>query len=455
MKYDLIVIGGGPAGYLGAERAGEKGLKTLLIEKKNLGGVCLNEGCIPSKTLLKSAKIYENASKGSKYGVEVEGISLNHKKVLKRKNKVVQTLTSGVRSQLQAKGVNIINGYGKIIGKDSDGYQVKVEDDTYSGKRLLIATGSQPLIPPIPGLEEGINREFVYTGQQILDLQEVPESLAVIGGGYIGLELGSYFNSIGSEVTVIEMLDHIAGDTDQDISNILRNEYKNKGINFRLNSRVVEITDNKIIYEKKGEKLECNAEKALLSVGRSPSIEGIGLDNINIETENGHIKVDEKGLTNQPGVYAAGDVNGYSMLAHTAYREAEVCINNMTTDKSDIMRYKAIPAVIYTDPEVAAVGMTEKTAQEQGIDYETAELSMNYSGRYLAENEGGQGICKVLKENKHNKLIGVHMIGNYASEIIYGAAMMIENEMRVQDIQELVFPHPTVSEIIREGVFRL
>jgi len=453
MVYDLIVIGGGPAGYLGAERAAEKGLNTLLIEKNELGGVCLNEGCIPSKTLLKSAKIYDNSRKGEKYGVKVNDIEFNHQQVLKRKQKVIKTLVSGVRAKLNANEVDIIEGFGEIIGRDSQGYQVKANNNTYTGKRLLIATGSKPLTPPIPGLKEGLNNDFILSGQQILDLEEIPQSLVVVGGGFIGLELGSYFNSTGSEVTIIEMLDHIAGDTDSDISNILLNDHKKKGINFNLNSKVVEFKDNSVVYENEGKKNEIETEKVLLSIGRSPGIEGIGLETIKVETENGYIKVDETGQTNQPGVYAAGDVNGFSMLAHTAYREAEVCINNMNGDK-DIMRYDAIPSVIYTNPEVASVGETEKSAEEKNINYTVKKLPMKFSGRYVAENERGKGICKILKEDSHDRLIGVHMIGNYSSEIIYGAAMMIENEMRIKDIQELVFPHPTVSEIIREGIYQ-
>ncbi|MDI3547642.1 MAG: dihydrolipoamide dehydrogenase [Halanaerobiales bacterium] len=454
MSYDLIIIGGGPAGYLGAERAGHVGLKTLLIEKRFLGGVCLNEGCIPTKTLLNSAKIYDKARYGEKYGVLAGDIKFDHQKVLTRKNKVVRTLVGGIRAQLKRNKVEVVEGFGKIIGKSSKGYQVKVYDQTYTGKRLLIATGSQPIIPPIPGLEDGLKKGFVLTNREILDLKTIPERLVIIGGGVIGLEMASYFNSAGSEVTVVEMLDHIAGETDREISNILLKNYQKKGVEFKLNSKVVRVNDSSVVYEDDGQEYTLKADKVLISIGRTPVIEGIGLETIGVETEGRAIKVDERGRTNLPEVYAAGDVNGKSLLAHTAYREAEVCINNMT-GKRDIMRYNAIPAVIYTNPEVASVGETEETAGKKGIEFEVANVSMRYSGRYVAENEGGDGICKILVDKKHRKIIGVHMIGNYASEIIYGAAMMIETEMRVKDVQELVFPHPTVSEIIREGIFQL
>lgn len=453
MIYDLIVIGGGPAGYLAAERAGHAGLNTLLIEERFVGGVCLNEGCIPSKTLLYSAKIYDGARYGEKYGVKVGEIALDHRAVVARKNKVVRTLVAGVRSQLKRNKVTLVEGCGEISGRNKEGFEVKVKEETYSGKRLLIATGSAPVIPPIPGVKEGFEKGFILTNREILDLEEVPASLVIIGGGVIGLEMASYFNSAGSKVTIIEMLNHIAGNTDREIAEILRKNYEQKGIKFKLNSRVIEVKDGAVVYEANGEKTAVAADKVLLSIGRRPVVEGLGLERIGVEVEKGRVKTDERGRTNIPEVYAAGDVNGLSMLAHTAYREAEVCVNNML-GKKDIMRYHAVPSVIYTNPEVAAIGETEESAKEKGLDYEVVNLTLRYSGRYVAENEGGDGICKLVIDKKYRKILGVHIIANYASEIIYGAGIMIETEMRVDDVKEIIFPHPTVSEIIREGVFQ-
>jgi len=454
MTYDLIVIGGGPAGYLAAERAGHEGLKTLLIEKIFIGGVCLNEGCIPSKALLYSAKAYEYAKHGEKYGVAAENVSLNHSTVIDRKNRVVKTLVSGVKSQLRKNKVTVVEGEAKITGRSGEGYTVTANGETYTGKRLLIAAGSVPVVPPIPGAKEGLEKGYILTNREILDIPSVPDSLVIIGGGVIGLEMASYFNTAGSKVTIIEMLDHIAGPTDREISEILLKNYQQKGIEFKLNSKVVEIKEGAVVYEADGQKFNVQAEKILMSIGRRAATEGLGLENIGVELDRGRIKIDERGRTNIPEVYAAGDINGFSMLAHTAYREAEVCINNII-GKKDIIRYNAIPSVIYTTPEVACVGETEESAKQKGIDYEVSKISMMYSGRYVAENESGDGICKVLIDKKHHNIIGVHMIGNYASEIIYGAALMIETEMRVNDIKELVFPHPTVSEIIREAIFQL
>ena len=452
MGYDLIVIGGGPAGYLAAERAGQAGLNTLLAEKRAVGGVCLNEGCIPSKTLLYSAKLYDGAVHGEKYGITTEKAVLNHETVVNRKNRVVKTLVTGVKAKLKKNNVTLAEGVAEILGRGPEGYNVKVGDKTYSGSRLLIAAGSVPVIPPIPGVKEGIEKGYVLTNREILDLKAVPASLVIVGGGVIGLEMASYFNSAGSKVTVVEMLDHIAGPTDREISEILLKNYKKKGVEFKLGAKVTEVRGGAVVYEAGGQTVTVPADRILMSIGRRAATEGLGLEKIGVETERGRIKTDTHGKTNIPEVYAAGDVNGVSMLAHTAYREAEVCINNIL-GKKDIMRYNAIPSVIYTNPEVAGVGETEETARQKGIEFETAKLSMMYSGRYMAENEGGDGICKILADKQHHKVIGVHMIGNYSSEIIYGAAMMIETEMRVDDIKELVFPHPTVSEMIREVIF--
>jgi len=452
--YDLIVIGAGPAGYWGAARAGSAGLKTLVVEKKTLGGVCLNEGCIPSKTILNSAKIYDKTRKGEKYGIKATGITYDQKQVLKRKKKVVKMLVAGVRSKLKGSGVEVAEGTARIAGRNDSGYSVEVNDKEFTGKNLLIATGSEPLIPSIPGIGKAMKNGSAVTSSGALDLAKIPESLVVIGGGYIGLEMGSYFSTVGSRVTVVEMLDHIAGETDREISGLLLERCKENGMDFRLNSKVIKIDEGGVVCKNDTREFSLRAETILLSMGRAPTIENLGLETIGVETRQGHIEVDREGRTNQPGVYAAGDVNGRSMLAHTAYREADVCVNNIM-GKKDIMRYGAIPSVIYTDPEVAVVGETEAGAEEKGLEFETARLPMNYSGRYVAENEEKENIAKILVEKKHRKLIGIHLIGNYSSEIIYGAAMMIENEMRVKDVREIVFPHPTVSEIIREGVFQL
>ena len=454
MNYDLIVIGGGPAGYLGAERAARAGLKTMVVEKQYIGGVCLNVGCIPSKTLLYSAKLYDGAKYGDKYGVTASGLALDHGAVVARKNKVVKALTGGVRAQLKKAGVTVVEGFAVIDGRASEGYAVRVGNDVHTATRLLIATGSVPAVPPIKGLDDGLKSGFVVTSNEIFDVEAIPQSLVVIGGGVIGLEMASYFNSVGSKVTVVELLDRIGGNIDSEIAGLLKEEYSHKGVEFRLSSRVVEIADGSVICESNGERAAIEADKVLLSVGRKPVVDGFGLETIDVEIEKGHVKVDEQGRTNVPGVYAAGDVNGRSMLAHTAYREAEVCVNHMTGRK-DKVEYSSIPLVIYTNPEIAAAGESEESAREKGIDFEIVNLSMRFSGRYLAENQGGRGVCKLLAERRSRRIIGVHMIANYASEIIYGAGMMVDRAMTEEDVRRTVFPHPTVSEIIRECVWEI
>lgn len=452
MIYDLIVIGGGPAGYLASERAGHAGMSVLCIEKNSVGGVCLNEGCIPTKTLLYSAKLFDGAVHGEKYGISVTNISIDHAKVIERKNKVVKTLVSGVKSVLKANHVTLVESEAVITGKTADGYTVCASGETYTGKRLLIATGSSPSVPPIPGLKEGIASGFVMTNREALSLSEAPKELAVIGGGVIGLEMASYYNSIGTKVTIIEMLDHIAGENDSDLVKLLQKSYEKKGMVFHLGAKVTEVKADGLVFEKDGQTQSISCDKVLLSIGRRANTQGIGLESINVLTERGAIVTDERMKTNQPEVYAAGDVNGKSMLAHTAYREAEVAVNNML-GKRDTMRYNAIPSVIYTNPELSSVGETEYTAIKKGLDVDVVKIPMRFSGRYLAENEGGDGILKLVINKQRRTIVGVQALSNYSSEFIIACGTFIELQLTLEDIKEIVFPHPTVCEIIREAIF--
>ena len=447
---DLLIIGGGPAGYVAAERAGHAGLKVVLFEKKTIGGVCLNEGCIPTKTLLYSAKIYENALHGDKYGVFGDNIRFDYEKMISRKKKVVRKLVSGVENSLKLNHVTVVRGEAYIRGRSAEGIEVTCNEEKYNGKNLLVCTGSEAAVPPIPGLQEvgGV----ILTNREILEMTEQPTSLVVIGGGVVGMEFASFFNSMGTKVTVVEMLPEILGGLDFEISAMLRDIYTKKGITFHLNAKVVQVDGNKVVFEKEGVTQTVEGEKILLSVGRRPVTQGFGLENLKVELLRNGIKVDEKLRTNVPGVFAAGDVTGFSLLAHTASREGEVVVNNLT-GRNDIMRYNAIPGVVYTNPEVAGVGETEESAKAKGIAYRVSKLPMTYAGRFVAENEGVNGLCKILVGEKHGEVIGVHMLGNPSSEIIYGACMAIEQEMTLKEMQEVVFPHPTVSEIFKEVVF--
>jgi len=448
--FDLIIIGGGPAGYVAAERGGHNGLNVLLIEKAKMGGVCLNEGCIPTKTLLYSAKTYENALHGDKYGVYGDNIRFDYGKMVARKNKIVRKLVAGVEIKMKQNNVTVVKGEAYIQQHNQDGFVVNCGEETYLGSNLLICTGSEAFVPPIPGLAEA--GDIILTNREILEMKEQPQSLVIIGGGVIGMEFASLYNSLGSKVTVVEMLPEILGNNDAEISAMLRDIYTKKGIEFNLNAKVVKIDGHQVTFEKDGENFTVEGEKILVSVGRRAVTSGFGLENLKVELFKGGIKVDEKMQTNVPGVFAAGDVTGFSLLAHTASREGEVVVNNLT-GRNDVMRYNAIPGVVYTNPEVAAVGETEVSAQAKGIGFKVAKLSMAYAGRFMAENEGGTGLCKILIDENTRKVIGIHLIGNPSSEMIYGACMAIERGLTLTELEEIVFPHPTVSEILKETLF--
>lgn len=450
---DLAIIGGGPAGYVAAERAAAKGLKVVLFEKRELGGVCLNEGCIPTKTLLYSAKVFDTATHGDKYGVFVEGASFDFGKIVERKNRVVRRLVGGVGAKMRAGGIQVVKGCAMIEGRSAEGIKISCNGEETLAANLLICTGSEAFVPPIPGLKEA--GDTVLTNREILALKEQPKSLVIIGGGVIGMEFASLFNSLGSQVTVIEMLPEILGGLDKELSAMLRDVYAKRGVEFNLSCKVTKIDGNNVTYvDAEGNEHTATGDKILVSVGRRPVTAGFGLEKLGVELERGGIKVDNKMRTNIPGVFAAGDVTGFSLLAHTASREGEVVVNNLT-GRDDVMRYNAIPGVVYTNPEISGVGLTEEAAKAKGVAYKIATLPMAYAGRFVAENEGGNGVCKVLVGEKYGEVLGVHMLGNPSSEMIYGACMAIEAEMTLKELEEVVFPHPTVSEIFKETAFAI
>ena len=450
--YDLAIIGAGPGGYVAAERAGAKGLSVVLFEKSELGGVCLNEGCIPTKTLLYSAKTYDAAKNAKKYGVSTENVGIDFSAMMKRKQKVVKKLVGGVGSKMKAHKVDVVKGAATILGKKDGFVQISCADSNYEAKNLLICTGSEAIVPPIEGVN-GVS-ETLLTNREILDLKEQPDTLVIIGGGVIGTEFACFFNVIGTKVIVIEMMDEILTGMEKDQCKMFRELYTKKGIEFHLQSKVTKIDGNKVFFEKDGKTHEVVGDKILMSVGRKAVVDGYGLENLGVDYTPRGIKVDNQLRTNIPNVFAAGDVTGFSLLAHTASREGEVVVNNIAGEK-DVMRYNAIPGVVYTNPELAGVGLTEEAAKKKGIEYKVVSLPMAYAGRFIAENEGGEGVCKVLVGAKYGEVLGVHMLGNPSSEMIYGACMAIEMEMTLKEMKEVVFPHPTVSEIFKESVFAI
>jgi dihydrolipoamide dehydrogenase len=446
--YDVGIIGGGPAGYVAAERAGQKGLSVVLFDKKKLGGVCLNEGCIPTKTLLYSAKLYDNAKDGSKYGINCSEVTFDFAKIMQRKNKVVAKLVAGIGAAMKKGNIEVVYAHAEIAERASDHIIIKAQDTLYNCRNILLATGSEAMIPPIKGLV----REEILTNREILEIDHVPQSLTIIGGGVIGMEFASFFNSLGCKVSVIEMLDEILGPTDRELSSMLRQDFTKKGVAFYLSSKVVEIKGKEVFFEKDGKTDSLTSEEILISVGRKPIVQGLNLEASGVEVVRGGVKIDDRCRTNIPNIYAAGDITGFSLLAHTASREGEVAINNISGVR-DRMRYHAIPSIVYTNPEIACVGLTEEEAKSKKIEYNVRTLPMSFAGRFVVENEGKNGMVKILTGKKFNEILGVHMIGNPASEMIFGAAIMIEMQMRLTDVEQIVFPHPTVSEILKETIF--
>lgn len=445
--YDLIVIGAGPTGYIAAERAGERKQKVLLVESRQLGGVCLNEGCIPSKTMLNSAKILHHAVHGAAYGVHVSDARLDFAALNARKAEIQSTLRNGIAGLMKRFKVDVVFGQATLTADRG----VVVDGETYTGSNILIATGSRPAKPPIPG----IDGEGVLDSTGVLALDHAPENMVIIGGGVIGCEFACFFGSIGVPVTVIEMMPEICPTVDPDIARILRSELEKKNVTFHLGAKVESIAADSVTFtDKKGASQTVARDRVLVSTGRVPNVEGLGLEDLRVDFDRRGIKVDERCATNVPGVWAGGDVTGRVALAHAGSRMGEVVVNNIT-GRPDRMRYDTIAGVVYTTPEVATVGLSAEGAKKRGIPVKVGKLPMSANGRYLAEHAGERGLAKVITHAETDVLLGVHMIGGACSEMIFGATAMVEMETRVRELEDLVFPHPTTSEIIRDSIFAL
>ena len=426
---------------MAAEKAAKAGLRVVLFEKKELGGTCLNEGCIPTKTILNSAKIFDHAVGGDSFGVVAEGVKVDYAKVQKRKERVVRRLVGGVAASMRGCGVEVVKGEALIEGRDP--LRVRVGETVYEAEDLLICSGSSPAVPPIPGAAD------VMDSTAALALDHIPESVAVIGGGVIGMEFASFYRSFGAEVDVFEMMPKILGPMDGEVSRMLMDIYSKKGVRFHLGCRVKSLEGGKVIFEDAdGTEGELVPARILMCVGRRPNLQGYGLETLGVQVDRG-IKVDEFMCTGVEGVYAAGDVTGFSMLAHTASREGEVAVEDILRRRDPSrpevrMDYRVIPGVVYTNPEVAGVGLTEEQAPEGA---RVLRLPMLFSGRFAAENDRTDGICKIIADG--DRILGVHILGNGASEIIHGCCLAMQNGLGLKDVCRTVFPHPTVSEIVR------
>jgi dihydrolipoamide dehydrogenase len=442
---DLVVIGAGPGGYEAAAHAARMGKSVVLVEKGRTGGTCLNVGCIPTKALLKSARVFAECRGAARYGVMAGEARIDMAAVIQRKNRIVSTLTRGVDGMLKRAGVERVAGHGRLVSRGA----VSVDGRKIEARNILIATGSRPAVPPIPGL----TRAFDSTA--MLDERVVPASIAIIGGGYIGLEFASFYAAVGSAVTVIEMLPQVAGTADRDIASRLVRDLGRAGVQFRVGCRVTGVENGTVQYaDAAGQTGSLKVSCVLNATGRVPVIEDIGLSESGVDYDGRGIRTSDEGRTSVPGVWACGDVTGRRLLAHCATREGIVAVNNMF-GKRDRLRLEAIPWVIYTHPEVAGAGWTEEELVARGVGFRKAMVPMTVAGRFLVESEGASGLVKVLAGERYGEILGVHMIGDGSSEFVAMAAAMIESETTAAEVEKMVFPHPTVSEALKSAILEL
>lgn len=449
MKYFLAIIGGGPAGYTAAEKASKAGKDVVLFEQNAVGGTCLNVGCIPTKSLLYGAKQYYNATHAQKYGVTAENVAFDFAAMQKRKTIVVRKLVAGIKQRLNNEHCTLVSGAAAVVSRTDELVTVSCNGETYEAENLLICTGSTNFVPPIPGIKEN---EYVWDSTDALAATELPKSIIIVGGGVIGMEFATLYHELGVPVTVIEAMPTILPNLDQDIVNVLLEKYKKAGINILTSTKVESIEGGKVNVKSQisNEQLQISAERILVSVGRRANLQGLEALN-DLELNRGAIIVDEFMKTNLPNVYACGDVTGKIMLAHVAARQAEVMVGRLLKQiPLQRIAYNAIPSVVYTNPEIASVGITEQQAAELNIETEVRQLPMTFSGRFMAENEGETGLCKLVLDTKKQIILGVHCIGNPCSEFIAAASFAVRMGYTTAEFEQVVFPHPTVSEILHE-----
>lgn len=447
----LVVIGGGPAGYVGALRAAQLGATVTLVEEKRLGGTCLNAGCMPTKALLYTTELLSALKEAGQLGLEVEGLRLNWPRVLARKEAVVNQLVQGVGMLLKRARVEVVAGRGELIGPGrvrvtkADGTSAEITAD-----RVLLALGSEPARPPIPSLD----LPGVIDSDAALGLNEVPARLAIIGGGVIGVELASVFAAAGSQVTIVEMLPEILPPVDAELASRLREILTARGLAVKTAARVLAIEQGPaglaLRIQVGGQEEIIPADKVLVATGRRPATRNAGLEAAGVKLERGRIVVDEYLETSLPGVYAAGDAVGGTMLAHVGFYEGEVAVENAIGGKKRRVNYKAVPNAIYTSPEVAGVGLTEAQARERGFQVKVGRFPLLANGKALIEN-GGQGLVKVIANARYGEILGVHILGPRATDLIGEAALAIGLEATLDEVAHTIHPHPTVSEALGEA----
>ena len=443
MKYFLAIIGGGPAGYTAAEKASKAGKDVVLFEQNAVGGTCLNVGCIPTKSLLYGAKQYYNATHAQKYGVTAENVTFDFAAMQKRKTIVVRKLVAGIKARLNNEHCTLVRGVAKVESRTDELVTISCNDQIFEAENLMICTGSTNFVPPIPGIKDN---PAVWDSTDALAATELPSSIIIVGGGVIGMEFATLYHELGVPVTVIEALPTILPNLDPEVVSVLAEKYKKAGINILTETRVEKIDGGKVTANG----VEYEADKILVSVGRRANLNGLEALN-DIELNRGAICIDDFCKTNLPNVYACGDVTGKIMLAHVAARQAEVAIGRMLkVIPLQRIAYNTIPSVVYTNPEIASVGISEAQAADLKIETEVRKLPMTFSGRFMAENEGETGLCKMIIDAKNHSVLGVHMIGNPCSEFVSAASFAVRMGYTVAEFQQVVFPHPTVSEILHE-----
>ncbi len=443
--FDVIVIGAGPGGYETAIKSAQMGNRTACVESTYFGGVCLNEGCIPTKTLIRTANLYTEIREAGKFaisGIEASSVSVDMEKLQERKNNIVRTLTGGVRALLRGNKVTILNGHGTFV----DHHTIEVGGKSYSAEYFIVATGSEVFMPPFIPIEGNTN---VITSREALNLDELPESVVIIGGGVIGIEFAHVFSCLGSKVTVLELMDHILPMVDEEVSDMVKRRMRKNKVEIINRAKVLRVQDDAVVYELDGEQRTAAAQTVLMAVGRVANTKGLNAEGIGLEFEKQAIKTDSHLRTNIPNIYAIGDVNGRAMLAHTASHEGFVALANIAGEEEE-MCYDQIPSCIYLEPEVACIGLTEKQAREQGYDISIGKFPMMANGKSLVEGDT-DGIVKAIVDRSSGKILGVHLYGKHVTDMISEISVAMKLGSAASEIFSAVHPHPTVSEAIPEA----
>ncbi len=450
MKYDVIVLGGGPGGYVAAIKAAQLGGRVALIEKESLGGVCLNWGCIPTKALLKNARVYNDILEGSDFGIEgieKDKLRINWQRMLERKNQVVKRLVMGVQGLMQKNKVDIYNGFGSFRDEGS----IEVNGETIYGEKFIIATGASPMLPEIPGITEAVKSGYALTSKEILDIPSLPKSLLILGGGVIAVEFATLFNTLGVEVTMLQRSDRILSNVEKEMAQSLSRHLKKQGVKIITNVSIKAFNHNEVLAVKDNKEVSYRADKILVSLGNKPNMSG--LEALPLELDARGIKTAENMSTNIKHIYAIGDVNGKYTLAHVASAEGIVAATNCMGG-NEVLNYQIVPSCIYSFPEIASVGLTEEEAKAEGYSVVVSRFPLSANGKALAEGES-LGFIKIIADEKYGEILGTHIMAAHATDMISEAIISMQLEGTAHDVAKAIHPHPTLSEIVMEAAHGL